>query len=53
MCRETLIYGAEYFFNPCTYNNQTNFLINHFERRIPKMYTITYLTIFYFELKAN
>ena len=53
MCRKKVINGAEYLFTSSTYNNQAKLFENTFERRIPKMYTFTYLTVFTFKSKPT
>ena len=54
MCSETLIYGAEYFFILAPKIMKPIFKKNNpFERRIPKMYTFTYLTLFTFKLEPT
>ena len=54
MCSKTLIYGAEYFLIPAPKITKPIFKkINPLERRIPKVYTSTYLTFFTFKLEPT
>ena len=54
MCSKTLIYGAEYFLIPAPKITKPIFKkINPLERRIPKVYTSTYLTLFTFKLEPT
>ena len=54
MCSKTLIYGAEYFLIPAPKIRKPIFKkINLLERRIPKMYTFTYLTLSTFKLEPT
>ena len=54
MCSKTPIYGAEYFLIPAPKITKPIFKnINPLERRIPKMYTFTYPTLFTFKLEPT
>ena len=46
MCNKIQMYGAEYFLIPAPKIMKPIFLkINTLEKRTPKMYTLTYLTL--------
>ena len=54
MCSKTLIYGAEYFLIPVPKIRKPILKkINRLEKRIPKMYTFTYQTLFTFKLEPT
>ena len=53
MCRETLIYGAEYFLLLAPTITKLIFLKILLKGGIPKLYTFTYLTILTFKLELT